>query len=368
MDILKIMKKEFLQNIRDYKVMLILMIMPLVIILILGVAISGAFNLDTVVLESLKVDYLIEGKESSYSDDFEVMITGFIEEENQIKVIDINEGIRRVKDRDADAFVLLNTDTNKITLYANDKFNVNGSIIQITLENFVRQNHLSSVIKVEEISNDKLYTSKISLSISEDASAMDYYGIAMSILFAFYGIPMAISSVIKEKRRETLDRILLSSVNRFEVVLGKTLGSILVSILQVTFVMVGTIVFFNVKWGNVLYAWTMLVTMIFFATSMGVFFGFVFSNEGKAMGVINLLLVAFALFGGSYMPLRDLGLFGEIGKFISPIWWNMNGLLSMIYNNSYNMLLQAMTINIIGGLLLTALTVRYVNRKVVLNG
>jgi ABC-2 type transport system permease protein len=363
---LKIIKKECIQNIREYKVMLIMTVMPLILIMLMGIAISGAFTQSEIEVADIKVSYI--ASDSDFNIALEQVLHSFINEDNIIIETSGDSGKSSVQSRDTDVFVTVDEESKTLEFFYNDEFNVKASIIEITLENFIRQYNLTTQVGYLNNTNVDGVIQTRFISELDDITAMDYYGVAMSILFVFYGVPMAISSVIKEKKNGTLSRILLTPTSKLEYLFGKVIGNTLVSVAQITFLMVGTILLFDVSWGNVGMAWLLCVTMVIFGVSIGVALGYVFDNEDKAMGVIHVLIVIFGMFGGSYMPLRDLGLFGQVGKFFSPIWWNMNGLLDMIYGQSYNMLYQAMTVNFIGTFILLSLIAYMMNRKEVAYG
>lgn len=366
MSVLQMIKKEMLTSAREPKMMVVMTIMPLLIILIMGIAISGAFNQSNIEVDHITVD-LIVSETNTLSTGVNSMLNSFLTDEQIITAENKDDSLLRVKNQDVGALIYIQNN-DQIEFYYNDEFNIESSIVQTALSSFVRQYNVVMETQMMPTTPSKDYTENITFLPTKKVTAMDYYGVAMTLLFILYGVPMAISSMIKEKTKGTLNRVLLSPVNRLHLLFGKTIGSIFVSVLQMTFILAGTILLFKVNWGNLLETIPLLLTMIIFVVSIGILIGVVFNNEDKAMGVIHILIVIFGFFGGSYMPLQGIGILQEVGKFISPIWWNMNGLLDMIYGGTSDTLITAIIINCIGAFIVLLLASIILNRKVVTNG
>lgn len=365
MYVLRMIKKEMLINAREPKIMIVMTIMPLIIILIMGIAISGAFNQGNIEVDNITVDLIAD--DSPLTEGVKSMLNSFLSEGQILTSTNKEDSLLRVRSLDVGALIYID-DSSNIEFYYNDEFNVESSIVQTALSSFVRQYSIAVETQMMPTMSDAEYTENTTFLPTKKVTAMNYYGVAMTLLFMLYGVPMAISSMIKEKSKGTLNRILLSPVNRFQLLFGKTIGSIFVSILQMAFILIGTILFFNVNWGNLAETIPLLLTMIIFVISIGILIGVVFDNEDKAMGVIHILIVIFGFFGGSYMPLQGIGFLQEVGKFVSPIWWNMNGLLDMIYGGTSETLITAILINCIGAFVVLLISSLILNRKVVTNG
>lgn len=357
----RIFIKECRQRLRDHKVMMIMTLMPVLIIMLMGMAISGAFSQNDFLVQDLHMDLIVQGEPTDQSQVLQEKLYELVGQERVHRSQDFDEAIDRLRSRTSDGLLVYKRQEGVIEIHENDTFNVGMGLVATGLSNHLRQ--VNAGIRLESMSTGGGLSHKVSLSKKGQASAMDYYGLAMALLFVFYGTPMAMSSVMQEKNKGTFKRMLLGPLKAHQVVGAKILGNFVVASLQFTFVMVTSRLIFNVNWGPGLRSWILVVTMVMLAMTLGACMGYVFSNESKTMGILHGLIVIFAIFGGSYMPLSGLGFFARLGKFISPIWWNMRGLLDMIYGGTYETYGAAIAFNIVASCLLLGLTTVFVGKR-----
>ncbi len=355
MNILKIAKKDFKQNIRDIKSMVIMTLMPLIIILIMGIALSGVFNGSELAMSDVHVEYLVKGEKGALAAGYENLMGEMIKAPNSFSLAeDKEQSIKRIKNGDISCMVEIDEENKTILFYKNNIYNTGASIVEGVLNNYVnRFNVVRMIISVNpklfenaKLENNNYITLK-GLDKEDSPGSMDYYGVAMCILFVLYGIPIPATSIINEKKKGTIARTLISPVGKIELLLGKTLGAIGVITIQIGLVILATLLIFNVNWGNnPVYPFVLIFTQIIMAVSIGTALGILFDSDAKAMGLIHGVIVIFALFGGSYMPLAGLGLFGEIGKLFSPVWWTNNGIFKMIYSGEMGTFYIAAALNL----------------------
>lgn len=365
MTYLRIAKKDLIQTLREVKIMLIMTLLPLILILILGTAVAAAFDGQSLDLDEVHVIYSVIGEKNEFADAFEEIMTSYTKTLEEVEEVDLK---KLVINNQTSAGILINLENQQITLYKNELYNNESMIVEGVLSTLVeRFNSIYDLITLGEgdftFPNDS-YVSLEQVNSNERPSALDYYGIAISMLFIYYFVPLPIGSIIKEKLNGTLSRTLLAPISKYDLLIGKIISTFLVSGIQILILLIGTIVFFDVNWGeNLILILILLLTQSFLASNIAVAFGFVLKNENIAVSIIHILIVIFGMFGGSYMPLEGLGLFGQIGKYVSPIWWNMNGVFTVIYNGSMTPYYQAILVNILFGLLFAAIATLTIKRK-----
>ncbi len=357
MAIFKVAKKNILRNIRDIKAMCIMTLMPILIILIMGVALGGLFEGNELSMRDVHLEYLVKGEKGVFTKGFESLMDEMITDGSSfLEIKDREQSINRLKNDDISSLIEIDEENKTIVLNKNNIYNTEASIIEGVLNTYVsRFNVVHEIINVnpqliEEVSSKEegnSYVTLKSLNRKESPSAMDYYGVAMCILFVLYGIMTPTSDIIIEKGKGTLSRILISPISKKELLLGNALGGVGTTTIQIGLIMLATLLIYNVNWGdNPIYAFILIFTEIIMAMSIGTALGFLFDSEGKAVGLIQVFAGVTGLFGGSYMPLQDLGLFGEIGKYISPIWWTNRGMFEMIYTGRMNSYYAAIAVNL----------------------
>lgn len=369
MNILKIAKKEILQNLRNVTVMLIMTVLPLAVIMLIGMALNGVFNGDEFTMDNLELEYYIQGEKSEFSSGIEVMISELLGEESRFdEVTDLDQSLKALKNKDITAVVWVDETEHMVKLYKNNEFYNQASIIENLLKNYtIRTNVVYEVVlTAPEVLNNtpQDYVDIKTINKDEMPSSMDYYGVVMCMLFLFYGITLPFSNTIKEKKCGTMDRILVTSATNKEMLFGKILGNTVVNSIQALIVMSATLFIYNVNWGShLILAVVLVISLVVFVVSFGISLGFLLKSEEIGNAAIHTGIVIIAFFGGAYMPLAGIGLIGEIGKYISPLWWSINGIMSMIYGNTTEMLYQAIAINLGVSLLFVLFTSLMIERK-----
>ena len=369
MNILKIAKKELLQNLRNVTVMLIMTVLPLAVIMLIGMALNGVFSSEDFAMDNLNLEYYIQGEKSEFSFGIESMISELLGEESSfVEVTDLEQSLKALENNDITAVILVDESENSVKLYKNNEFYTQASIIENLLKNYtIRTNVVHEVMLTDPKllnSTPQDYVNMKTISKDDMPSSMDYYGVVMCMLFLFYGITVPFSNTIKEKKCGTMDRILVSSATSKEMLFGKILGNTAVNGIQALIVMSATLFIYNVNWGShLVLAVILVISLVVFVVSFGIGLGFLLNSEELGTAAIHTGIVIIAFFGGAYMPLVGLGIIGEIGKYMSPLWWSINGIMSMIYGNTTDMLYQAIAINLGVSLLFVLFTSLMIKRK-----
>jgi len=367
MNILKIAHKEWLQNIRNVPVMLIMTIVPIAIIMMIGMALSGAFSGEATSLENIDVEYNVVGQPSIYTESVTGILSSLLKNEGQLKEIkNLDDSVEKVKNTEIALAISIDENTQEITVYKNDFYMNKSAVIENILSNFtVNYNVATEIISSgQEYKPASFMTTFRSLSKKNLPSSMDYYGIVMTMLFAFYGIVSPFSNTVKEKNKGTLDRVLTTSVGSKELLFGKILGNFMVNSVQLGIVLLTIVLFFDVNLGNhVVLAVLLMLSLVFLIITFGISIGFILKNEDIGHAIIHTGIVLFGFFGGAYMPLNGLGLIGQIGKYFSPLWWSINGMMDMVYGEEISTLLTALAINMIAALIFVIFTSFMVTKR-----
>jgi ABC-2 type transport system permease protein len=297
-------------------------------------------------MEQVTIDY---SSDNNYlMDGLKEVITPLLDENSQLVESSKEDGIQHVKDNDSIGYIDIEGET--ITLYINESFGDQGGVLKSAIDAYTTRVNVMMISDNYTVTKARIEATEV--DGSNFLTATDYYGIAMTILFIFYAVPMPMSMIITEKTEGTMSRMLLAPVTKGHILLGKLMGSFIVTCVQMSIIFLVTWLILDVAWTQPLYAWLIIISGVFLAMGLGSLLGILFKSEDKAMAIIHAIIVLFAFFGGSYMPLSGIGFLGTIGKFFSPIWWNMNALLNMIYNHNNDQILPTILLNIGIGLVL----------------
>jgi len=128
---------------------------------------------------------------------------------------------------------------------------------------------------------------------------------AFMVMFAFFLVNIMASSFINERKLGTLRRLQISRVSPVELLWGKTLPFLLVSIAQSTLLFMSGKIMFGMSWGT--YPWMLipvLVTTSISATGLGLLLATYVHTESQVSSYSTFLVIVLAGISGCYMP-RD---------------------------------------------------------------
>jgi len=157
-------------------------------------------------------------------------------------------------------------------------------------------------------------------------SAIDYYSLSMTAMFLMFGSMFGAFSTIRERREQTMDRMMTAPVSRAAIVGGKMLGVFVLGMVQFAVLYGFTRFALNVEWGPNLAA-TTLVAMAAMAavTGLATLISSVATTERAAGGIGPLVVQIQALLGGAFFPIAILPEWIQWVKYLSVVGWTMEG-------------------------------------------
>jgi ABC-2 type transport system permease protein len=355
MRILTIALKEIKQNLRDKKNLAIMTLFPIVLIVILGAAFSKVMG-DSVDLGKIDVLYTIK-TEGNVSTAFEGLKKDIDNLNVEFTKIDnIEEAKDSIKDSKYSAYVLIDDSSKEITLYKNERYDFNASIIQGILDTFKQSYNVIAEITLEnpqvipEIikEDNSKYVTLEALDKKKQPRAIDYYGVTMTTLIILYASMTAAYGIKKEETLKTGNRMKVSPVTKGEVFAGKVLGFWLITVIEVAIVLLFSKYVIKVDWGNDMgVIFLILLSEIFIAVSIGVAVSYLTKSEGAMTGILNLLIPVMVFLGGGYVPLEQFnsGILTTLSK-VSPMTWVNQSILNVIYANDFDKVMPAILINL----------------------
>ena len=355
MNIISIIIKELKHSFRDRKSMGMMILFPILLILVLGSAFKSSFA-SSIDIGTPKVLYSIEGTGET-ADSFK---TNFIEKGKYfkiefIKIDDMASAKKELISNQCDAIIDMKSD-DKIEFYKSDIESLKAGVAESILSNYIQQfNVIEDIIKVNprainSIINDNNadYSIITSINKSSQPSSLDYYTIAEIALIIMYAGMTGLFGIAIEKNSKTRDRILITPVRKYQFLIGKTIGAVLGTILQIAIVVLFSKYVLKANWGSDIFTVLLIFSsQIIMAISIGVGLGFIFKHENIASGILNFIIPVMAFLGGSYMPVDGLGskTFQAI-TYLSPVRWVNRSIFDVIYNKNYSKVPLAILINL----------------------
>ncbi len=144
----------------------------------------------------------------------------------------------------------------------------------------------------------------------------DLSAAASTLLFVFLISLAGSTTLIQGRRLGVVGRTLAAPVTSGQVLLGQALGRWAIAMFQGLYIMVATVLLFDVDWGTLWLAALVLAVFAAVAAGAAMLLGSLLDNEGAAVGVgVGLGLVLGAI-GGSMLPLE---LFPETLRTVSHL-------------------------------------------------
>ncbi|MCY6369648.1 ABC transporter permease [Clostridium ganghwense] len=356
MNILNIITKEVKQNFRNKRTLAIMILFPVILIVILGTAFSKSMSND-IKLGEIKVLYTVQG-EGNIGETFKELQkelkdynVGFKETEN------IERAKSSVQDSNYSCYLLIDENNKDIKIYKNNRYYLGASFVEGILNTFVQRYNVINEIKeknpgvLEEVAkgSEKKYTRVQSLNEKKEPRAIDYYGVTMTTLIILYSAFTGAYGMIGEKNRKTEARIIAAPITKKEIFMGKTLGTLVVTIFQISIVIIFSKYVIGVNWGNNIGMLLLVIgSEIIMAVSMGIGVAFLTKTEAAMSGILNFLIPITVFLGGGYVPLEEFNseILNTISNF-SPVRWVNSSILNIVFRNNYEKVIPAITINLV---------------------
>lgn len=343
MSVLIIAFKSIKQTFRNKKALAMGLLFPIVLIFILGTVLSAAFS-DSSTFKNISVVYIKQD-----NGDLSKGFDNFIDKGNSIgikysKVNTEEEGLKAVKNGNFTAFIEINN--NEIKLYKSDLAGIQGSVLESIMQSFLqRYGAVIEIAKVnpsalEEINNNASYeglVKNISLNDKTKPEAMDYYAVTMLTLIILYSSMNGMQSIVGERTGKTQDRLFCAPISKYNILIGKILGNIIYSSLQIAIIIAFSKFVFHAYWGD--HLGTIFIIALaesVMTVSIGAGLSFIIKDTGALSGLLSMLSTILAFLGGGYFPLDGMGKSMQMIASISPIKWINEAMFKVIYSNDFS--------------------------------
>ncbi|MWV45861.1 ABC transporter permease [Paenibacillus sp. HJL G12] len=354
MNILSIALKEIKQDFRDRRTLLFLLVFPIVLMLILGLALTNAFSSD-VSIGDLKVVV----KDATGGGELSQAFTTFTKEVGKTGVVFESlqpgeNGREEVENNRYTDYVEL---TNQgISVYGSSRDPIGSNIVQGMLASFTdKYNAAAAVARIEPAKTEMVfaggkqdYIKELSVDPDRTPGSIDYYALAMTVMVAMWAAMPAGGLIQREIGRGTAVRLVTAPVRKSEIFIGKILGGIVTNLLCVIVIILFSKYVFKAYWGSHMgIVLVVLVSEVVMAMSLGLAGGYLLKGAASR-GIISLVVQLMSFFGGAYFPIGNDSGGGFMGFLVnlSPIRWANRGLTQVIYGNDVSAAWPVVGINI----------------------
>ncbi|MCY6353721.1 ABC transporter permease [Clostridium sp. ZS2-4] len=354
MKILNIITKEVKQNFRNKRKLAIMILFPIILMVILGTAFSKSMSND-IKLGKIKVLYTVQG-EGNIGEAFKGLQKELKDYNVSFKETkNIESAKNNVQNSNYSCYLLINENNKDIKIYKNNRYYLGASFVEGILNTFVQRYNVINEIKekktrfLEKVvkGSDKKYIIVQSLNEKKEPRAIDCYGVTMTTLIILYSAFTGAYGMIGEKNRKTEARILAAPVTKKEIFIGKTLGALVVTIFQISIVIIFSKYVIGVNWGNNIGMLLLVIgSEIIMAVSMGIGVAFLTKTEAAMNSILNFMIPIMVFLGGGYVPLEEFN--SEILNIISnfsPVRWINSSILNIVFRDNYEKVIPTIAIN-----------------------
>ncbi|MDH4158840.1 MAG: ABC transporter permease [Actinomycetota bacterium] len=136
--------------------------------------------------------------------------------------------------------------------------------------------------------------------VQSNFSIISYFAPAMAMLFLFFTIGTGARSVISERREGTLSRIRAAPVSDDAVLVGKTLGVVVLGSISLATVWAVTALAFGVDWGDPVGVAAVLFSVVIAIAGIALFVTGIARTENQADAMTTIVALGLAVLGGSF--------------------------------------------------------------------
>ncbi|WP_337100418.1 ABC transporter permease [Paenibacillus sp. YIM B09110] len=361
MNVLRIAGKE-LKILRDIKMLLFMLATPVLLMLILGTALSGSFQA-TVKVEPIRVVYSFDGASGEVQQEWEALLqdgaaSGIVFEKTA------DGGEADVKDDVQNGLYTgyARISEDGISYYGNSGRAMENGIVQGLLTPLTDRYKLS-VAESGIPSSDGNYVAETPINTGLQPSGLDYFAVAVTTMIILYSALTAGQLIETERSGHTDIRLLASPVTKGEIFAGKIAGTFVLNAIFVVIVVLLSKYMFGANWGGHLWlVFLILFSEIVLALSLGLAFGYLL--KGNVAGSVLMMIIQVAAFvGGAYTPVENTsGLMYALAAY-SPLHWSNEAILQVIYAGELEASLPAMLLNIGCSVLLLALAIVLMRKR-----
>jgi ABC-2 type transport system permease protein len=347
-NILNIAMKEIKSNLRERRTFVFMLAFPLVMMLILGSALSNAFSSSTPVgdIELLYKNEATKPELIQYWQGFSKAI-----EQHGVKTIPIASGIDGKKEISEDRYTAYAEISDQgILYYGSSKRTIESNIVQGMLTAFSDQYNLAAAAFKADPAKATAIIGNANTGgseyVHETALDPDKYAMAMTTMIALYSAISGSFLFRGERTRNTALRLMASPVSKGEIFAGKVIGCTVINLLCVLVVMLVSKFAFGADWGNH-YGMVLLVLMteVILAVSLGLGLSYLLKDDASRIVVMIFTQIA-SFVGGAYFPIMGADSFMGFVTELSPLRWANKALSEIIYAGDLAAALPAIGLNV----------------------
>ena len=164
----------------------------------------------------------------------------------------------------------------------------------------------------------------------EDLGRFDLGAPSQLVLFTFLTALAGSAALILTRQLGISQRMLSTPTSLGTIVVGESFGRFGTAMVQGLYIIVLTLIIFQVNWGDPIGATLLLIVFSAVGAAAGVLMGSVFSNDQQAGGVGVMLSIGLGALGGCMLPLELFSPTMQRVAHITPHAWALDGYAELV--------------------------------------
>ena len=192
---------------------------------------------------------------------------------------------------------------------------------------------------------------------------LSYFAPGMALMFLMYTVSYGGRSILAERAQGTLPRMMISPTQTFQVLGGKVLGIFFMGVAQVGILILASTIFFQVKWGDTLSIFVLILAAVFGASGWGMLITAFARTPAQVGSTGSAIMLIFGIMGGSFISLDQFPPFMQTISKITPNAWGLDGFTTLALGGTLKNLAEPITALLIMGAVLFGIAVVLFNRN-----
>lgn len=372
MQFFKILVKEIKHTVRSKRSFFMNLLFPIILIAILGTALSGTFsNSSSSSDSSIGVIYTNNGGKA-----YDELLNSL----KNVKNIGVSfseaeskeESLNKVKNRNYSCYI--DFEKENITIYSNNKETMDTAKVEAIISSALQQYKLKTIllsgssVNADNQIKNKNYVNEVSLNGPKSPRALDYYSVTMITMIIAYACMGGLEIFNMERSRKTGTRMLYAPVRKLDIFAGKMIGNLFVKFIQYLILILFTKFIFKSYWGDHLGIIILIVlTQTIMCLALGTMISCIVKNYAAGRQILNVAIGVISFLGGAYFPIDNVGkVIGTISE-VSPLKWTNEAIFQIIYRNDFSYITRALLISIGLSIIFIAISARYMKKEAFLN-
>ena len=244
------------------------------------------------------------------------------------------------------AMVLNEGSQPELMVYQNEGSQIGSSVVESILQQFQEQLTLHTFLgqkgidqRTIAIDEELILGETITLNKKEPVSTKSYYAVGMAVMNVLF-IASAISSIaFLEKKMNVFDRIILANVSRWVYFIGVFLSGSIFALLQLLIIFGFSWALFGVSWPNLM---SFFIVTIATAISVGgisvllTAISYRLNSEVISNFFSSIMVTLMSFLGGSFYPIGDSSKFIQLLGNLTPNGAGMSAYMTILRGDGFS--------------------------------